>query len=295
MSHNFPHLRLLAVAAAAALTLSACGSEEDNSSGGGGGGGDDASADLSLISDGKLTVCSDIPYEPFEYEDESAESGYAGFDIDLTSEIAKGLDLELAVKDADFSGLQSGLALNSGQCDMVASAMTITEDRKKNLGFSDGYYDSLQSLLVPEGSDIKAIGDLDGKKVGVQQATSGEAYAQENASGAQLVALPSNAEMVQAIKAGQVDALLQDKPVNEEIASTGGYQVVEEYDTGETYGFATKKDNQALLDAVNGELKELRDSGKYQEFYDEYFTVDGGGEESGDESSASDESSPAAS
>lgn len=276
MSHTSPHLRLLAVAAAAALTLAACGSEEGDSTGGG----DDASADLSLISDGKLTVCSDIPYAPFEFEDPDADSGYSGFDIDITSEIAKGLDLELAVKDADFSGLQSGLALNSGQCDLVASAMTITEDRKKNLGFSDGYYDSLQSLLVPEGSDIKGIGDLNGKKVGVQQATSGEKYAQENAEGAQLVALPSNAEMVQAIKAGQVDALLQDLPVNVDNAKAGGYQVVEEFDTGETYGLATKKDNQALLDAVNAELSEMRDNGTYDEFYDKYFTVEGEGEES---------------
>ncbi|WP_404374721.1 ABC transporter substrate-binding protein [Kytococcus sedentarius] len=289
MSHTSPHLRLLAVAAAAALTLAACGSEEGDSTGGG----DDASADLSLISDGKLTVCSDIPYAPFEFEDPDADSGYSGFDIDVTSEIAKGLDLELAVKDADFSGLQSGLALNSGQCDLVASAMTITEDRKKNLGFSDGYYDSLQSLLVPEGSDIKGIGDLNGKKVGVQQATSGEKYAQENAEGAQLVALPSNAEMVQAIKAGQVDALLQDLPVNVDNAKAGGYQVVEEFDTGETYGLATKKDNQALLDAVNAELSEMRDNGTYDEFYDKYFTVEGEGE--GEESPAASESSSSAS
>ncbi|MFL0459711.1 ABC transporter substrate-binding protein [Kytococcus sedentarius] len=290
MSHTSPHLRLLAVAAAAALTLAACGSEEDDSTGGGG---DDASADLSLISDGKLTVCSDIPYAPFEFEDPDADSGYSGFDIDITSEIAKGLDLELAVKDADFSGLQSGLALNSGQCDLVASAMTITDDRKKNLGFSDGYYDSLQSLLVPEGSDITGIGDLNGKKVGVQQATSGEKYAQENAEGAQLVALPSNAEMVQAIKAGQVDALLQDLPVNVDNAKAGGYQVVEEFDTGETYGLATKKDNQALLDAVNAELSEMRDNGTYDEFYDKYFTVEGEGE--GEESPAASESSSSAS
>ena len=289
MSHTSPHLRLLAVAAAAALTLAACGSEEDDSTGGG----DDASADLSLISDGKLTVCSDIPYAPFEFEDPDADSGYSGFDIDITSEIAKGLDLELAVKDADFSGLQSGLALNSGQCDLVASAMTITEDRKKNLGFSDGYYDSLQSLLVPEGSDIKGIGDLNGKKVGVQQATSGEKYAQENAEGAQLVALPSNAEMVQAIKAGQVDALLQDLPVNVDNAKAGGYEVVEEFDTGETYGLAAKKDNQALLDAVNAELSEMRDNGTYDEFYDKYFTVEGEGE--GEESPAASESSSSAS
>lgn len=292
MNASSRSLSLAAVTASLALVLSACGGKAEDKQSAGGASGGSQTADLKLISDGKLTVCSDIPYEPFEFEDSKSPSGYSGFDMDITSAIAEGLDLEVSVKDASFDGLQSGLALNSGQCDLVASAMTITDDRKKNLGFSEGYYDSLQSLLVPEGSDIKAIGDLNGKKVGVQQATSGEKYAQEKAAGARLVALPSNAEMTQAIKAGQVDALLQDLPVNVEIAKAGGFQVVEEYDTGETYGLATKKDNQALLDAVNAELKELRDNGKYKEYYDKYFTVEGGDEAS---SPAAAESSPAAS
>ena len=107
------------------------------------------------------------------------------------------------------------------------------------------------------------------------------------------MALPSNAEMMQAIKAGQVDALLQDLPVNVDNAKAGGYEVVEEFDTGETYGLATKKDNQALLDAVNAELSEMRDNGTYDEFYDKYFTVEGEGE--GEESPAASESSSSAS
>lgn len=268
---------VLAVAATASLTLAACGGGDEQASG--------KDGDLKVVNPGKLTVCADIPYPPFEFEDPQAPTGYAGFDVDITTEAAKGLGLELAVKDADFSGLQSGLALNSGQCDVAASAMTITEDRKKNLGFTDGYYDSLQSLLVKEGSDIKGIGDLDGKKVGVQQSTSGETYAKEHVKGAQLVALPSNAEMFQALKAGQVDALLQDLPVNVDNAKSGGYTVVEEYETGETYGMAVKKDNQDLLDGLNAQLKTMRDNGRYQELYDKYFTVEGAGDS--DKASAS--------
>ncbi|USQ81960.1 transporter substrate-binding domain-containing protein [Ornithinimicrobium faecis] len=282
-------------AACLVLSLSACGSEEDTSGGDGAGDNADAGADdsgddggstddgdsaevdtaaLNLVSEGTLTVCSDVPYPPFEDFDESAESGFSGFDIDIVSYVADGLGVELAVKDSAFDGLQSGLSLNAGECDLVASAMTITEDRAKNLAFSDGYYDSLQSLLVPSDSDIAAIADLEGKRVAVQQGTTGEAYAKENATGAELVAFPSNAEIYQALLAGQVDAALQDLPVNVDNAKKGDFTIVEEYDTDETYGLAIKKDNDALVEAVNAQLTELRDSGEYDTLYDQYFSED---------------------
>src|SRR5690606_13580213 len=118
-----------------------------------------------------------------------------GFDIDLLVAIAEKLDLKLAVMDTGFDALQSGATLAAGTCDLGASAMTITDERKANLDFSDPYYDSLQSLLVPVDSGITSIDDLDGKKVGVQQGTTGENYAKENATGAQLVQFPSDGEL----------------------------------------------------------------------------------------------------
>ena len=183
------------------------------------------------------------------------------------------MDVDLTIRDQAFDGLQSGLALNSNQCDMAASAMTITEDREANLDFSDPYYDSEQSLLVPTGSDIAGIDDLDGKKVGVQQGTTGKAYAEENATGADLVSLPSDAEMFQAIKAGQVDALLQDLPVNIEHTKGGDFEVVETYKTDESYGLAVKQGNTSLLDEVNNALSEMRDDGTYDKIYDKYFAT----------------------
>ena len=252
------------------LTLSACGSddEEPTDSGSGSGGG----ATVETISEGTLTVCSDIPYPPFEVQ-EGGE--YTGFDMDLMKEIATGLDLELEVKDSGFEGLQSGLSLNSDQCDIVASAMTITEEREANLDFTEPYYDSKQSLLVPTGSDISSIDDLAGKKVGVQQGTTGKSYAEENApEDAEIVSFPSDGEMYPAIQAGQVDALLQDLPVNIEHTKAGDFEIVEEYSTDESYGFAVKQDNTQLLDAVDEQLKELRDNGTYQEIYDKYFATE---------------------
>ena len=261
-------IRTLAGGAALALGLSmaACGSDDGN-----GGSGSDDPAALELIEEGSLTVCSDIPYPPF---DVMKGSTFTGFDGDLVNEIAKGLELDLKVQDSGFDGLQSGLSLNSNQCDMVASAMTITEEREANLDFTEGYYDSEQSLLVPTGSDIASIDDLAGTKVGVQQGTTGKAYTEENApEDTDVISFPSDAEMLSAIKAGQVDALLQDLPVNLEHAKTGDFEIVEQYSTDEQYGFAVKQGNTNLLDALNEQLTELRDSGKYDEIYDTYFST----------------------
>ncbi len=103
---------------------------------------------LELISDGTLVVCSDIPYAPFEFEEDGE---FTGFDIELMRAIATKLGLELEVKAIGFDPIQSGTALNSDQCDVAASAMTITEEREENLDFTDGYYDAKQSLLVATG------------------------------------------------------------------------------------------------------------------------------------------------
>lgn len=270
-----------------ALALTACGSDDADTGSDGGSDesadaseGGEAAAELELITEGTLTVCSDVPYPPFEDFDESTETGFTGFDVDIVSAIAEGLELDIEIKDSSFDALQSGLALNSGDCDLAASAMTITEERQENLAFSDGYYDSQQSLLVPNDSDIAAIGDLAGRTVGVQQGTTGEAYTEENAPDATITAFPSDAEMYQALQAGQVDALLQDLPVNLEHTRDGDYQIVEEYSTDETYGFAMQLDNTGLVEAVNEQLTALRDSGDYDTIYNTYFSTEGGEDES---------------
>lgn len=264
----------IALAASATLALAGC------ASGGDAGEGDETpeagATDYGLVEAGTLTMCSDIPYAPFEFEDSSTDTGYTGFDIDLLSAIAKNLDLKLAVQDVSFEALTSGTVLLTGDCDMGASAMTITDERKENLDFSDPYYDSLQSLLVRADSDIESIDDLAGKTVGVQQGTTGETYTTENApDDTEIIRYPSDGELWPAIQAGQIDAILQDQPVNiEHERADATYTIVEEYDTDESYGFAFAKGEKAeLIDAVNAALQELRDDGTYQEIYDTYFAA----------------------
>ncbi len=157
-----PLLLGTAIAAAAVLVLSGCAGNPGSD---GDGGGDNPAAsgpDYGLVEAGTLTICSEVPYVPFEFEGGDNGTGYTGFDIDLAYAIAQKLDLELSVQDVSFDGLQSGTTLIAGTCDMGASAMTITEDRKKKIDFSDPYYDSLQSLLTSVDSGITSISDLAG-------------------------------------------------------------------------------------------------------------------------------------
>ncbi|MGM7669028.1 transporter substrate-binding domain-containing protein [Microbacterium sp. A93] len=263
----------LALVATATLALAGCAGGGDTPAGDGATpttGGDD----YGLVEAGVLTMCSDIPYAPFEFEGEDGE--YTGFDVDLLSAIAGKLDLTLAVQDVSFEALTSGTVLLVGDCDLGGSAMTITDERKANLDFSDPYYDSLQSLLVRADSSIESIDDLAGKTVGVQQGTTGETYTTENApEDTEIIRYPSDGELWPAIQAGQIDAILQDQPVNiEHERADETYMIVEEYDTDESYGFAfAKGEKDALVEAVNAALQELRDDGTYQEIYDTYFAA----------------------
>ena len=251
---------LAAVLALGALTATACS-----------GGTAETESGIPLVNDGALTVCSNVPYEPFEYVGDDGE--YTGFDMDISREIATGMGLELEVQNASFDGLQSGTVLAANQCDIIAAAMTITDERAKNLAFSDPYYDSLQSLLVPADSGAASLEDLADKKIGIQQGTTGETYARDNApSTAEVIAYQTDGELFQALKAGNINAVLQDLPVNLNHTDEGAFSIAATYPTGESYGLAAKKaGSEELIKEINAQLTDLRDNGKYQEIYDAYF------------------------
>lgn len=261
------HTRVLATIAAFSLIFAACGggdSSSDTTTASGGA--------LELVKDGSLTVCSDAPYEPFEYQDENGE--WTGFDMDVVRAIAEDNELELEVSVQPFDGIW--LAPAAGKCDMVASSMTITEEREAAADFSKSYFDAFQSLLVRK-ADAETFNSLDalaGKTIAVQTGTTGEAFANANKpEGATIQSFDEASAMFLALESGQVDGVLQDYLINKERADKQGTSAVSVKfeDTPEQYGFAVETGNTALLDILNAGIDALRESGEYQTIYDKYF------------------------
>lgn len=279
-------LRMAAVVTGLALAMTACAGDGDGevTSEGEGSGSASASEDESMdeesmdddemagayttISEGTLTICTDAPYEPFEFEDADAPSGFSGFDIDLVQAMADAEGLDLTVVVTGFDAIQSGTALAAQTCDMAASAMTITEEREANLDFLDPYFDADQSLLVAEDGPA-SLADV--TALGVQADTTGAAYAADNYDG-EATEFPDAAALSTALQAGNIDGILQDLPVNAEIAKNNdGFTIVETFPTGEQYGFAVAEGNTDLRDAFNAVLADLRADGTYDQIFAEYF------------------------
>ena len=250
--------RLATLAVVLALVLAAC-----TSTGGGG--------DLNLVTDGTLTVCTDSPYPPMEFE---LDGEFTGFDIELMRAIADDLGLELAVVNTGFDPITSGLAMEAGDCDVAAASITITADREENIDFSDGYFTADQSLLTSDSSGLNALADFGGSSLAVQTGTTGEIYAQENApDGTEIVSFENPGDLFTALQAGNVQGVLQDIGPNAEYAlNNSDTSLVENYVTDETYGFATKEEGaEDVLEAVNDSLAKVRDNGTYDDIWNDWF------------------------
>jgi polar amino acid transport system substrate-binding protein len=257
--------RTIALLMASALVFAACGDDDDTVST------DEApSGEVELVSAGTLTVCSDTPYEPFEFEGDDGEQ--TGYDIDLLRGVADANSLELEVIDLPFDGILGSLA--AGDCDVVASALTITDERAEQVDFSAPYFDADQSLLirVEDEGTIATLADATGT-IGVQSGTTGEEFANENApDGATVKSFEDADGLFGALTSGEIDAILQDFPVNAFRATQDdAFIVTESFPTGEQYGFAVKKDNPSVLVLVDDGLQTLRDDGTFDTIFEEYF------------------------
>jgi polar amino acid transport system substrate-binding protein len=257
-----------AVAALSAValmaTLSACGGSASGEEA-------DALTDVSLVFSGALTVCTDMPYAPFEYEEKGKPTG---FDIDLVRKVADDLEVDLDVVDVSFDDITSGTSLNTDVCDVAISAMTITGERARVLDFSSPYFDAKQALITPKGSGVDEIAELAGQRVGVQRDTTGETYLSDFApETTQVTAYDDAAALQAALAAGELDAAMLDNTVSGQfVADNPRLKLSREFDTGEQYGMAVKKDgNIPLLRSINRTLADLREDGSYDEIYAKYF------------------------
>lgn len=255
-------LKSLATVALLSLTLTACATGGDTTELEGG---------EKIVEKGKLTVCTHLPYEPFQYN----EGGQVvGFDVDLMDLVAKDLGLEQKIFNTPFEGIETGQAMNTSKCDIAAAGMTITDERAKVMDFSDPYFDATQALLVKKGSGLDSLESLSGKTLGVQIGTTGQQYAEENVpDDVDLKVFEDLALLVSAVKTGSIPAAINDNSVlYDYVEKNPTTEVSTEFDTGEQYGFAVAKDeNDALLDAVNKALADARKDGTYDKLFKKYF------------------------
>lgn len=255
-----------AAALATAVLLSACG----------GGGSPDTTTTtqggVRLVNAGKITTCTNLPYEPFQFKQDGK---VVGFDVDMVDLVAKKLGVTQDIVDIDFAVIKSGAALNAGRCDVAAAAMTITDERSKNIDFSVPYFDATQALMAKKGSGITSLDDVKAKnlKLGAQASTTGLDYVKSK--GLQPIEFADSPKQLLGLQTGQADVIVQDLPVvltwlkKPEIG--GKFELVASLDTGEHYGIGMKKGNTELATVVNEAIEAAKKDGTYNSIYKKWF------------------------
>ncbi len=242
---------------------------------GGGSSASPAAAAPSTVVSGKLIACTDMPYEPFEFQQNGTEKG---IDVDLVREIARDLGLTAEFRSVDFDDIFA--ALERRDCDLVASAVSITPERQRAHLFSSGYFEVSQSLVIraADTSRLPDLAALNGERVGVQKGTTGADYAAQSAPRATLVPFDDAREMVDALRKGRIAGVVQDFPINsyEAKKSSAGsvpLSVVATFSdvSREQYGFAMRSGAEALRDAVDAALQRIRQDGRYDDILIDYL------------------------
>ncbi|MGN0173750.1 MAG: transporter substrate-binding domain-containing protein [Acutalibacteraceae bacterium] len=217
----------------------------------------------------KLVMATNAEFPPYEYHEGDQ---IVGIDAEIAALIADKLGMELEIEDVAFDSIIPGV--QSGKYDMGMAGLTVTEDRLKDVNFSDTYAKGVQVVIVKEDSEIKTIDDVKGKKIGVQTSTTGDIYATEDYGEENITRYDNGAVAVQALSSGKVDCVIIDnEPAKSYVASTKGLKILETEYVTEDYAICFKKDNTELQEKVNGALKELIADGSVQKVVDKYISA----------------------
>lgn len=215
----------------------------------------------------KIVMGTFAEFPPFEYREGNK---IIGFDIELMKAIAKETGYELEIKDLSFDGLIP--ALQSKRIDVIAAGMTITEDRKKNVNFSNGYYEAnLVIIKRTDNNDIKKPEDLKGKKIGVQLGTTGNNEAQKIEK-AKVKQFDAAVGAVMDLKSRKIDAIILDsEPAKNFVKRNEGLVLLKDNLTKENYALAFRRSDTVLLEEFNGALEKLKSNGEYDKLIEKYF------------------------
>ncbi len=266
----------LALAGVMALSLAACGGSGSDNSQSQSGSAPAETAAVTTVEEGKLHMATNASFPPYEMV--ADDGSYEGIDVEIATLIAEKLGLTLVVDDMDFASVVT--SVQSGKEDIAMAGLTITEERKENIDFTDSYATGVQVIVVPEGSDIQSVEDLaNDKMIGCQEATTGYIYCsapvEEDGYGEDhVIAYTNGAMAIQALLGGKVDCVVIDNnPAKEFVAANEGLKILEAEFAVEDYAIGVSKENTALRDAINTALKELIDDGTVQGIVDKYITA----------------------
>lgn len=245
--------------AACVFSLAACGSKDDSKD----------SGDSKKDSKDTLVMATNAEFPPYEFHE---GDDVVGIDADIARAIGEEMGMEVKIEDMAFDSIIP--AVTSGKADFGAAGMTVTEDRKKNVDFTDTYATATQVIIVKEGSDIAGPDDLTGKKIGVQLGTTGDIYA-DDIEDAEVERYNKGFEAVQALTQDKIDAVvIVGEPAKEFVAEADGLKILDEAFTEEEYAIAVAKDNDDLLKKMNEALASLKESGKIDEIVAKYISAD---------------------
>ena len=227
------------------------------------------------IEEGKLIMSTNAAFPPYEMTTD--DGGFAGIDVEIAGKIAEKLGLELEILDMDFDAAL--LAVNEGKSDMVMAGVTVNEDRKLVMDFTDSYATGVQVVIVKEGSDV-TMDNLGEKMIGAQRGTTGYIYASDTPENGgygedHVTAYDNGATAVQALLKGQVDCVIIDSaPAAEFVKANPGLALLEGEWVTENYAIGCNKGNTELVEAINGALNELIADGTVQSIIDKYIKAE---------------------
>lgn len=263
--------RLLKIVLLGALVLSlviaiGCGSKE-TANNAGNTTGDPAKGEV------VYKVGTDAAYAPFESVDPSSK--IIGFDIDIVSAIAAAEGIKVEFVNTAWEGIIPSLTEKKN--DILVSALTITEERKKEVDFSDSYFESTNYIVIAKDSAVAALADLKGKKVSVQQGTTGDIALTEflGKDYAGVKRFKGTPEAFLELKNGKVDAAVADSGVVMEYVKNNAdlnlKYVIDDKFEKENYGIAVRKGDTELLGKINAGLQKIKENGEYDKIYEKWF------------------------
>ncbi|RAL26084.1 basic amino acid ABC transporter substrate-binding protein [Thermoflavimicrobium daqui] len=221
----------------------------------------------------KIRFATEAQFPPFEKV--GPDGKLTGFDIDVIDAIAKEIGLDIEKKHMGWDAVFD--SIDRGKADVAMAAITITEDRKKKYDFSDSYFDAKQLILLPKGSSISTLKELNGKKIGVMAGTTGEEVV-KNAFGktySNLKGYDDTPGAIDDLQLKRLDAVVTDKAVAIDYLKKLGqdkFKTVEDSSLPiEQYGILVQKGNKELLNKMNEGLKKIRENGTYDKIYEKYF------------------------